>query len=276
MARSCSAGTGSAVLSAARLLLESEERRAAVEQSETLLAVPEPDLGAGWGSATGPSDPSEALVWGKVNNGGTGSRGEKRRSRMILSLALLLFLAFGAAFALVFAGEGERAPALDRAGGSRAGEDAVHGASLAAMDRPAEEASGRGGGGDQVEDLALESAAVSQPHGTEPAAGGARETGETDTQADALPLDPSPAPPVASFSLSPGEGQSPLRVYLDASSSYDPDGSIASYRWSCGGSGKCLYHIFESNVIPTVVSITLTVTDNGGHSSSATRYVTLY
>ncbi len=82
--------------------------------------------------------------------------------------------------------------------------------------------------------------------------------------------------PVASFAVSPGEGSSPLRVYLDASASYDPDGNIISYAWSFGGNGRTLYHIFESNIIPARIAITLTVTDNLGASSSATRYVTLY
>ncbi len=90
------------------------------------------------------------------------------------------------------------------------------------------------------------------------------------------PAEPSPAAPVASFTLSPGEGQSPLQVYIDATASYDPDGSIVSYAWSCGGSGTSFYHIFESNIIPAVIPVTLTVTDDGGNSAQATLYVTLY
>ena len=93
---------------------------------------------------------------------------------------------------------------------------------------------------------------------------------------DVEPAEPSPTPPVASFSMSPTEGQSPLQVYLDASSSYDPDGSIVSYSWSFGGQGQALYHVFESNVIPASLSVTLTVTDDGGNSSSTTRYVTVF
>jgi serine/threonine protein kinase len=88
--------------------------------------------------------------------------------------------------------------------------------------------------------------------------------------------DASPAAPVASFSISPASGQSPLQVYLDASSSYDPDGKIVSYSWSCGGQGKASFHVFESNVVPNSIAITLTVTDNAGHRSSTTRQVTLY
>lgn len=82
--------------------------------------------------------------------------------------------------------------------------------------------------------------------------------------------------PVASFSASPSEGGSPLQVYLDAGASYDPDGSIVSYSWSCGGSGVAVYRMFESNVIPTRVSVTLTVTDDDGASSSITHSITLY
>lgn len=88
--------------------------------------------------------------------------------------------------------------------------------------------------------------------------------------------DTSPDPPVASFSISPSSGQSPLQVCLDASASYDPDGHIVSYSWSCGAQGKTVYHIFESNVVPTTLCVTLTVTDDAGHASSTTRQVTLY
>ena len=97
-----------------------------------------------------------------------------------------------------------------------------------------------------------------------------------DSTQDVEPAEHSPTPPVASFSMSPDEGQSPLQIYLDASSSYDPDGRITSYSWSFGGQGQALYHVFESNVIPSSLSVTLTVTDDGGHCSSATRYVTVY
>lgn len=82
--------------------------------------------------------------------------------------------------------------------------------------------------------------------------------------------------PKASFTLTPSEGSSPLQVLLDASASIDPDGRIVSYSWSCGGSGISLYRVFESQVIPARVAITLTVTDDRGASSSTTRYVTLY
>jgi hypothetical protein len=65
-------------------------------------------------------------------------------------------------------------------------------------------------------------------------------------------------------------------VYLDASGSYDPDGHIVSYQWSCGGGAKAFYQVFESNLIPARIAVTLTVTDDGGNMASVTHYVTLY
>ncbi len=41
-------------------------------------------------------------------------------------------------------------------------------------------------------------------------------------------------PPVASFTIVPAEGQSPLAVQLDATSSLDPDGQIVAWRWDFG------------------------------------------
>ncbi len=86
----------------------------------------------------------------------------------------------------------------------------------------------------------------------------------------------SPQRPVARFTVTPSEGQSPLCVYLDASSSYDPDGRIVSYRWSCGGGASAFFQVFESNIIPARIAVTLTVTDEGGNTDSVTQYVILY
>ncbi len=97
------------------------------------------------------------------------------------------------------------------------------------------------------------------------------------------PDSPSPGPaesanqaPVAGFTLSPASGSSPLQVWLDGSGSYDPEGDALSYAWSFGGAGAALYHVFESNILPCNIPVTLTVTDSRGLSSSTTRSVTLY
>ncbi len=99
-------------------------------------------------------------------------------------------------------------------------------------------------------------------------------------QQTALPfpeaVEPVAQAPVASFFTSPDSGGSPLQVYLDASGSYDPDGIITSYAWSFGGSGAALYHVFEGNILPCTIPITLTVTDAQGLSASVTHYVTVY
>ncbi|MDY6793819.1 MAG: PKD domain-containing protein [Actinomycetota bacterium] len=144
------------------------------------------------------------------------------------------------------------------------------------------------GSPETVEPEGEDGAETESPAPEEPDAWGpealAEEAGEEEGDGDRPPAaepeageaELSPRAPVASFTLSPVEGRSPLRVYLDASSSHDPDGAIVSYSWSFGASGPCVYHVFESNVIPANLAVTLTVTDDGGNSSSATRYVTVY
>ncbi len=90
------------------------------------------------------------------------------------------------------------------------------------------------------------------------------------------PVAASQEKPVASFTLSPSSGNSPLQTWLDASSSYDPDGTIVSYEWSFGGTGLALYHVFESNILPCTIPITLTVTDSQGLNASATHFITIF
>jgi PKD repeat protein len=79
-------------------------------------------------------------------------------------------------------------------------------------------------------------------------------------------------PPVASFTYAVSD----LTVSVDASGSYDPDGTIVSYDWSWGdgttGSGVTATHTYADYGTYT---ITLTVTDDGGLSSSTSKSVTL-
>ncbi len=80
--------------------------------------------------------------------------------------------------------------------------------------------------------------------------------------------------PVAVFTANPTSGTAPLEVTLDASSSYDPDGSIMSYLWDFKdgntGNGKTVKHTFN---VKGSYNIELTVTDNLGAVSSVTKNI---
>jgi PKD repeat protein len=66
----------------------------------------------------------------------------------------------------------------------------------------------------------------------------------------------------------------PLEISFDASNSYDPDGNIISYAWGFKdgntGSGETLNHTFSSI---GSYKVELTVTDNKGATSSATKII---
>ena len=84
----------------------------------------------------------------------------------------------------------------------------------------------------------------------------------------------SPYDPVALFSANPAQGLLPLQVYFDASASYAPAGSIASYDWDfgdgTGGSGKTVNHIYyRRGTIPA----TLKVTDSSMRTATATKEI---
>lgn len=76
--------------------------------------------------------------------------------------------------------------------------------------------------------------------------------------------------PVASFS--PPSCTVNADCTFDGGASSDPDGSIASYSWSFGGSGKTATHKFTE---AGQVEVTLTVTDNKGKENSVTKSVTV-
>jgi hypothetical protein len=81
-------------------------------------------------------------------------------------------------------------------------------------------------------------------------------------------------PPVAAFTATPPEGSAPLSVAFDASDSYDPDGTVTSYRWSFGdgtsGSGMVATHIYAQ---PGTYMVQLTVEDRRQASSAATATI---
>ncbi|MEM8890154.1 MAG: PKD domain-containing protein, partial [Bacteroidota bacterium] len=80
--------------------------------------------------------------------------------------------------------------------------------------------------------------------------------------------------PISSFTATPSTGAAPLQVSVDAGSSSDPDGSIASYSWDFGdgtqATGQTASHTYTSVGIYT---LSLTVTDNQGLSNSSTRTI---
>jgi len=84
-------------------------------------------------------------------------------------------------------------------------------------------------------------------------------------------------PPVADFTLSPQKGEIPLTVTFDASSSYDPDGTIVSYDWDFGdgstGKGKVVTYTYDKE---GTFSVRLIVTDDKGKIGIASKKVEAY
>ena len=80
------------------------------------------------------------------------------------------------------------------------------------------------------------------------------------------------APPVASFNVACVAGI----CNFDASSAYDPDGTISTYAWSFGdgssGSGRIVSHVYA---VPGPYDVTLAVTDRLGAPGTLTRRLTL-
>jgi PKD repeat protein len=81
-------------------------------------------------------------------------------------------------------------------------------------------------------------------------------------------------PPVACFAQDVSEGFPPLAVNFDASCSNDPDGTIVNYRWQFSdGTTAAGVNYAKLFSVPGTFTVTLTVTDNGGVRSSASRTV---
>ena len=89
-------------------------------------------------------------------------------------------------------------------------------------------------------------------------------------------LSVSNTPPIADFEVLAGKDGSPSSVILDASASYDSDGTIATYQWLFGdgttGSGMAKEHTYPS---VSSYTVTLVVTDNGGASDLKSRTIDL-
>jgi PKD repeat protein len=86
------------------------------------------------------------------------------------------------------------------------------------------------------------------------------------------------APPTANFTYSPEAPLSNTPLTLDASTSYDSDGTIESYRWDFGdGNVTILTNPVTSHVynVSGTYTINLTVTDNDGLTHSSTESITV-
>ena len=82
--------------------------------------------------------------------------------------------------------------------------------------------------------------------------------------------------PIARFSASVLTGTAPLLVSFDASSSYDPDGTIVSCHWDFGDgstdTGITTSHTFTTTTVRTF-TITLIVTDDAGATGTSTQSI---
>lgn len=87
---------------------------------------------------------------------------------------------------------------------------------------------------------------------------------------------PTQSPPVACFSANTSFGTAPLNVSVDASCSHDPVGTIVSYSWDFGnghleGGSTAATTYFDAGSY----TITLTVQDDTGLTSSTVRFVSV-
>ena len=117
---------------------------------------------------------------------------------------------------------------------------------------------------------------VTDPEVTMPAEEMAAGDAEAAAQVPA-PRDTGSSPPVVSVAASRTEGPSSgFMVTLTATAS-DPDGGpITSYSWSCGGSGPRVSVEMVSATAPAARTITCTVTDDEGQTTSSSVTVWMY
>ncbi len=82
--------------------------------------------------------------------------------------------------------------------------------------------------------------------------------------------------PVVVFSATPGQGVGALELSVDATESTDPDGWIGSYSWTFGQGGTATgpKGVFRYPA-PGTYTVALTVTDNDGAISTASKVVTI-
>jgi len=91
------------------------------------------------------------------------------------------------------------------------------------------------------------------------------------------PIAPTNRPPIAAFSYSPAEPLATDPITFNATTSYDPDGSIASYTWGYGDGTAVITRNYpwdsHSFAAGGTYTITLTVTDDKGLTGTSTRTI---
>lgn len=89
--------------------------------------------------------------------------------------------------------------------------------------------------------------------------------------------------PIASFTVTPNHGTSPLSVDFDSEDSYDPDGTIVKYYWDFGDGqtdSQTTYAVFAHVYTNTqseskTFTAILTVTDDLGAEDTAVKNITV-
>jgi len=87
---------------------------------------------------------------------------------------------------------------------------------------------------------------------------------------------PENQPPIVNFTYMPENPIVNQTVTFDASTSYDPDGTIVSYEWDFGdgmtASGEVVTHAYS---FAGKYTVTLTITDDGGATNSTSKFITV-
>ncbi len=100
--------------------------------------------------------------------------------------------------------------------------------------------------------------------------------GKKDTQIHPVDVEKPNKPPVARFTFTPKQGEFPVKISYDASSSSDSDGSVKTYSWDFGdgkfGTGRTASHTYTW---AGTFTIKLKITDDRGKTAEKTDSLTV-
>ncbi|MBM4202623.1 MAG: PKD domain-containing protein [Gammaproteobacteria bacterium] len=90
------------------------------------------------------------------------------------------------------------------------------------------------------------------------------------------PTPPANVAPVASFTVTPTSGSSPLEVVANAGASSDSDGTITAFQWNFGNGTSAIGSVAGTTYTTNgSFTVSLTVTDDDGATATTTRLVTV-